>query len=218
MENAKKCMIIAASPINSSKVFEEFNPNDYFVVCADGGYETAMKFGIKPDFIVGDFDSAKVVPSKAMHKIRVLPEEKDFTDTMYAALAAYELGYKSFVMLGCSGGDREDHTIANYNVMMYLMRKGCSAVMVDDNSKRFILGKSRLKLNEQKGSLVSVFPFGSLDCMLTYKGLKYDLKNCILKAGDTLMGVSNEIIDDEAEITVHNGFALVILLNKNIKR
>lgn len=211
-------MIIAAAPIKNISVFEEFNPNEYFVVCADGGYETALKYGIKPDLIVGDFDSATVVPPIAIHNVKILPKDKDYTDTMYAALAAYDLGHKSFVILGCSGGNREDHTLANYNVMLNLARKGCSVVMADENSKRFVLGRCRLRFNDQKGALLSIFPFASQECMLSFKGMKYGLKNSSLKAGDKVMGVSNEIVEDEAEISIHDGYAIIILYNKDVKR
>ena len=55
-------MIIGAAPINSRQVFKEFNPRHYYVICADAGYESALKAGIQPDLVVGDFDSAKEPP------------------------------------------------------------------------------------------------------------------------------------------------------------
>ena len=52
------CMIIGAAPVDR-RVFKEFDPRHYYVICADAGYETAVKAGVTPDLIVGDFDSAK---------------------------------------------------------------------------------------------------------------------------------------------------------------
>lgn len=213
MADTKKCMIIAAAPIIDESVFEEFNPENYYVICADGGYKTAVKYGITPDYTVGDFDSLKTPPTPVNGNVRKLPKEKDLTDTMYAALIGLKMGYKHFVMLGCASGDRLDHTLANYNVMLYLVRKGCSVVMADEFSKTFLLNGSRLRVREQKNSLVSVFPFGSNMCQLTYHGLKYPLEAKELMMGDTLMGVSNEIVTDDAEIIVHSGFALIIIYN-----
>lgn len=213
MAETKKCMIIAAGPIESNKIFKEFSPKDYYVICADGGYETALKYGIVPDYIVGDFDSVKVMPSPIEFKVKVLPTDKDVTDTMYAVLLGLKLGYKDFVLIACSGGERIDHTMANYNVMLYLARKNAFAIMADEKSKTFILSGSRLRISEQKGSLVSVFPFGSNMCNVSYWGLKYPLEKSDLMTGDTLMGVSNEVISGEAEIIVHSGYAMVILYN-----
>ncbi|MEG1426912.1 MAG: hypothetical protein RSC76_04410 [Oscillospiraceae bacterium] len=62
MANSKKCMIIGASPITDGKIFEEFNPKEHYVICADGGYETAIQCGVVPDYVVGDFDSVKKCP------------------------------------------------------------------------------------------------------------------------------------------------------------
>ena len=57
-------MIIGAAPVDSARLFKEFDPRRYYVICADAGYETALKVGVKPDLIVGDFDSAKEPPAK----------------------------------------------------------------------------------------------------------------------------------------------------------
>ena len=54
----KKCMIIGAAPLASGAVFEEFDPKEHYVICADAGYDTAVQYGIRPDLVIGDFDSA----------------------------------------------------------------------------------------------------------------------------------------------------------------
>ena len=101
---AKKqnCMIIGASPIESDAIFQEFSPKDSFVICADAGYETAVKYGITPDLIVGDFDSVKTLPQKSA-KVLTLPVEKDVTDTMFAVMKGLTMGFRSFVLLGVWG-------------------------------------------------------------------------------------------------------------------
>ena len=66
-------------------------------------------------------------------------------------------------------------------------------------------------LTELKGATVSVFPFDGSSCNLTYEGLQYPLEKKDLTAGSSLMGVSNCIISDRAEIRVNIGCALVIV-------
>ena len=56
-------MIIGAVPMQSDAVFQEFDPADYYVICADGGYDNAVRFGIRPDLVIGDFDSVRNLPS-----------------------------------------------------------------------------------------------------------------------------------------------------------
>ena len=102
---AKKqnCMIIGASPIESDAIFQEFSPKDSFVICADAGYETAVKYGITPDLIVGDFDSVKTLPQKSA-KVLTLPVEKDVTDTMFAVIEGPDHGISQLCAAGCLGG------------------------------------------------------------------------------------------------------------------
>lgn len=207
-------MIIGASPLKSGAVFKEFQPSEYYVICADGGYETALKYKIKPDFIVGDFDSSQIKPDSKLKNVKILPAEKDVTDTMYAAYVGLKLGFREFIMVGCLGGTRYDHTVANYNVMLYVANKGGTAVMVDETSKTFMLRGRKLILKEMKGCIVSVFPFGTTSCNVSYRGLKYPLHEDTLTAGDSLMGVSNEVVEDLAEIRMHAGYALVIVIKE----
>ena len=225
MVTKNKCMIIAAAPIEDNKVFIEFNPNDYLIICADKGYETAQKFGISPDYIVGDFDSSSINPEGIFENVHVLPVEKAVTDTMYAAMLGLKLGFREFLIVGGTGGPRSDHTIANYNVMLYLSKKGASSIMVDNYTETFLLNGKRLILTELENRTVSIFPFGSSSCNITLKGFKYSLPDGEvsadnspsrgeLTAGGMIMGVSNEINSEKAEIMVHYGNALVIVNNE----
>ena len=66
-------------------------------------------------------------------------------------------------------------------------------------------------LTELKGATVSVFPFDGTSCNLTYDGLEYPLYQQNLTAGSSLMGVSNSIVSDRAEIKVNIGCALIVL-------
>lgn len=209
----KQCMIIGASPLANGKIFDEFNPSDYFVICADGGYATAQKYNIKVDCTVGDFDSLGEVPTDK--NVTVLPTEKDVTDTMYAVMLALKNGYEHFVLIGCLSGHREDHSIANYNVLLYLANKSVFAVMANEHTKVFVLKNCKLRVTKQKNSILSVFPFACSECNVSYSGLKYPMKNETLLAGGEIMGVSNEIISDEASVTIHNGNALVIIYTEN---
>ena len=170
----KKCMIIGAAPLASGAVFEEFDPKEHYVICADAGYDTAVQYGVRPDLVIGDFDSAAKRPPETIRTIK-LPVEKDVTDMMGAVMVGQKLGYKTFVLIGGLGGDRFDHSMANLDVLLYISKHGGSS------------------------------------CNLTYEGLQYPLEKKDLTAGSSLMGVSNCIISDRAEIRVNIGCALVIV-------
>lgn len=204
----QKCMIIGASPILDGRVFQEFDPKDYFVICADGGYETALKLGLVPDLVVGDFDSAQKRPPASLRTL-VLPVEKDVTDTMFAALKGLAKGLRDFVLLGCLGGPRFDHSLASIETLLYLRDHGAWGFLADECTKVFLLREEKLRITKLKGATVSVFPYGCPTCTVSYTGLQYPLTRGSLTVGGLLMGVSNSIVSDDAEIKVHSGTALV---------
>lgn len=212
MVKKQKCMIIGAVPFRSAKVFREFNPNDYFVICADGGYDTAVKFKITPDLVVGDFDSAKEILPDSVRKI-TLPVDKDVTDTMYAVTKALGAGFNDFVLIGCLGGSRFDHSYANLEVLKYITDCGAMGVIADEKTKIIVVKNSRLTITQSKGYTLSVFPFAGSNCNVTYYGVKYPLTAQTLSCGGTLMGVSNEITEDTAKVVVHSGTALIMLIS-----
>jgi thiamine pyrophosphokinase len=61
-----------------------------------------------------------------------------------------------------------------------------------------------------EGRTVSVFPFGTDHCVVTYHGLQYPMNHGILSSGMPL-GVSNVVLSPEASILVESGTALVFL-------
>lgn len=210
-------MIIGAVPLTSDKIFKEFNPAEHYVICADGGYDTAVQFGIKPDLVIGDFDSAVKRPPEGVRML-TLPVQKDETDTMSAAMVGFKLGFTSFVLIGCLEGARFDHSIANINVLLYIANRGGSGVLCTEDTKVFVLRGGRIVLTELKGATISVFPFDGTSCNVTYSGLEYPLYQKNLMAGGTLMGVSNRIVEDTAEIKVNIGCALIVLYTAENKK
>ena len=134
----KKCMIIGAAPLASGAVFEEFDPKEHYVICADAGYDTAVQYGVRPDLVIGDFDSAAKRPPETIRTIK-LPVEKDVTDMMGAVMVGQKLGYKTFVLIGGLGGDRFDHSMANLDVLLYISKHGGSAVLCTEDTKVFVV-------------------------------------------------------------------------------
>lgn len=205
-------MIIGAAPIADGKLFQEFDPAEYCIICADAGYETALRYGIKPDLIVGDFDSATQKPPPEYRNL-VLPVQKDVTDTMFAVIKGFSKGLRDFLLLGCLGGERFDHTMANLEVLQYIAEHGGHGVLADETTKVLLLKDHRLRLRDMKGITVSVFPYCGSSCTVSYDGLEYPLNKRTLNCGGTLMGVSNSVVSQEASIRVHGGTALIVLFD-----
>ena len=117
---SKRAIILSAVPV-STAVGRYVRPGDFIVAC-DAGYRNAERLDLRPDLIVGDFDSAP--RPKAEHETIVLPHVKDDTDTQYAARWLLEHGYDEITLLGALGGARLEHTLANLATGLYLAKNG----------------------------------------------------------------------------------------------
>ena len=99
-----------------------------FLIAVDRGLEFFYKHKIKPDYIVGDFDS--IAPEIiAWYKewteipIREFNPVKDASDTEIAVRYAVESGYGNITILGGTG-TRLDHVMANIQVLSIPARAG----------------------------------------------------------------------------------------------
>ena len=180
------------------------NKQDY-VIAADKGLDNLKKIGIKPDVIIGDFDSLGFVPSG--ENIKRLPVEKDDTDVGFAVNYAFELGYKEFVIYGAIGG-LLDHTVANLQLSAYISSKGGKSVFVGENVFVTSITNDTLKISNGKGRL-SVFALSDKAEGVFLSGLKYPLENAVIE-NTFPIGVSNEFTDKSAKIAVKNGTLLIV--------
>ena len=92
---SRRAVILSAVPV-STALCRYVQPGDFVVAC-DAGYRNAERLGLRPDLIVGDFDSAP--QPKTERETIVLPHVKDDTDTQYAAHWLLEHGYDEITLL-----------------------------------------------------------------------------------------------------------------------
>lgn len=213
MVNNKKCYIFAGSPeAECSGVI--FDKNRY-VICADGGYSLAKKMDIKPDVIIGDFDTYKdSLPSDC--EVIKYNEEKDDTDTMLAVKLALERGYRNIVICGGIGG-RLDHTFANIQTLRYILKHGGNGELAGDGSFAVMQGPGVKVYNNIKGYYFSIFSYSDECTGITATGFKYPLKNAELKSSFPL-GISNKVVGKSGVISLEKGILLVIFsrdMNQN---
>lgn len=202
-----RCVIIGASGDMQKNIKQKVKDDDY-VICADGGYDIAVSNGITPNLVVGDFDSIENTIKEGIPIIK-LPCEKDDTDMMFCAKKAIEWGYTEVLLLAATG-KRLDHTIANLSVLLFLVKNGTKAYISDDLTDIYIVVSGKFFVYGNKPTTVSVMPFGTESCTVTYNGLKYPLIKGEIKA-DFPLGISNELISKEAEIIVDSGPAMIIV-------
>lgn len=202
MENNRKiCSIVCGG---EGAVITDYAEG--FVIAADSGFDRCISAGIRPDLIIGDFDSVKAALPNGIEVIKALPE-KDDTDTALAAKIAEERGFDELRFF-CAFGGRISHSIANLQTLAALNRKGLRAVMFGGRCAVFMLSGRSAEIPRFSGYL-SVFSFSG-ECEISESGVKYPLLRHRLT--DTFpLGVSNEITESRAVITVHSGTAAVVL-------
>ena len=100
---SRRAVILSAVPV-STALCRYVQPGDFVVAC-DAGYRNAERLDLRPDLIVGDFDSAP--QPKTEHETIVLPHVKDDTDTQYAAHWLLEHGYDEITLHGALVPGRE---------------------------------------------------------------------------------------------------------------
>ncbi len=204
----KKCVLICASPYNDSRfIRQSVSETNVFIVCADGGYTTAVQSQLLPQLIIGDFDSSQC-PLNSDCEVITLPTHKDDTDTLYALKTCLDRGFTDFDIYGATGG-REDHTFANLCILKFLSDRNCTARLLDSNSEITYQSIGTKTYWRSKYSYFSIFPFGCSKAILTLKGFEYPLDYGTLCC-DYPLGISNSILNETAEVTVHEGSIIIM--------
>ncbi len=201
------CYLIGAG----SFTLRDLYPKDGdLVIAADDGYTALSAAGITPGLLVGDFDSLAEIPGDIPAK--AFPPEKDKTDMALALEEGIARGYSTFRFYGANGG-REDHTIANLQLLCGAAKQGCDCKMICPNCDVYAVTNGTLRIPERKqGKIVSVFCHGDRAEGVTLQGLKYPLNGATLTC-DSPLGVSNETTGEPPVITVTNGTLLVYVIH-----
>lgn len=185
-----------------------------YIICADGGLEIAESSGVKPNIIVGDFDSVDSSVLKRYedlnYKLLRYSPEKDYTDMELAVEHAVNKGHKMIYMIGATGS-RLDHTLANVAMMENYFNKGINIEIVDNNNVvQIISGYMNIRIPFKSDSYMSIIPITEFIEGVTLVGFKYPLNNVTVKRGSTLC-VSNQVVSKEGSVKIVKGTALLFI-------
>ncbi len=196
----KKIAIILKSPDFCESVTEDI------VIYADAALNHKNKVGEKEILaVVGDFDSLGYTPKGV--NITKLEVEKNFTDGERAVYLAVENGYKDITIYGAYGGKIE-HILGNIALLKIAQNLGAKAVIKHGDNITELLSESAV-LSVEKGSTLSIIPYGERCEFIKSSGLYYPLDNLVLTNADT-RGISNQTTENEVRIEIKKGEALVI--------
>lgn len=197
----KNCVIFGAGDYFG----DETVPENSFIIAADGGVDICAEKGIKPDLIIGDFDSLGHIPKH--ENTIILPKIKDDTDMIAAVKEGLKQKCKVFYLYGGTGG-RISHTLANIDTLEYLEKHGAIGYLNDKEEVLTVTSKG-LNLDKKYKGYISVFAKGG-DALISESGLKYELNKKLITSSFPL-GVSNEFTGENSSITVHSGTVLIAI-------
>lgn len=181
-------------------------PAGALVIAADAGLGHLERRGVRPDLIVGDFDSLGRAPEGG-HVIRH-PVEKDDTDMLLAVKTGLARGCGKFLLYGGLGG-RLDHTYANLQTLEFLAEHGGQGWLLGDGLAATAIRNGRLDFAPGRQGAISVFCPGGQASGVDLTGLYYPLRDAVLTGGFPL-GVSNRFTGTAASVSVRDGTLLVM--------
>ena len=196
------CYVIGAGAMPESIAPDETD----LVIAADGGLQTLKNKGITPGLIIGDFDSLGYTPEG--DNVTVLPRMKDDTDTAAALRIGVARGYTCFCIYGGCGG-REDHTLANIQLLHHLAREGLDGYLIGGGFIRTVVARKTLQIAPKKEGYLSVFSLTDKAEGVTLQGLQYPLQDAALTS-DIPLGVSNAFTGVPVTVSVKEGALLVM--------
>jgi len=189
---------------------------DLIIICADGGARHARELQLVPNLIMGDMDSIEPMLLDEMSKsikTEIFPTEKDFTDSELIAVKAVELGCTSLIFIA-AWGSRMDHSLANIMLMERLALDGCDCIMTDGVNFIYSVTKNITLDIKNAAAMVSLLPSTQIVKGVSTRGLKYSLNKKDMRRGENI-GVSNYLVEENAEISIEEGILLVVLSPKD---
>lgn len=210
-----KFLIVSGGSLNKEFVTKVVGQGEYdCILAADSGMNALYAAAVTPDIIIGDFDSAdeKILAFFQQNKaidFCTLNPEKDDTDTEFAIRESIRRGADSITIIGGTG-TRLDHVLGNISLLGIGLEEQVAMELLDEHNRiRMIQDALTLEKETQYGKYVSLIPYGGDVQEITLRGFKYLLSDYTM-GGFNSLGISNEIVDNRAEIRFRSGILLVI--------
>ncbi len=232
--NSGRCIIVGAGDFFGIPLTIR---NDDYIIAADGGYENLKGLNIRPDLLVGDFDSMHIdgvngttgpvknldiykdaEKAEYIHHLRkiehdgvetrVIDPVKNDPDMMACVRIGLEMGYREFHIIGGTG-KRIDHSIANLQILGFLAGHGARGYLYSESQVTTAIRNTTVHFPKEMNGYFSALALTNECFGVTEKGFKYIVNDVSLN-NITPTGLSNEFVGTESEITVKNGTLLLI--------
>ena len=177
------------------------------LMCADGGADTALRYGHCPELVVGDLDSLSDETRAAVPADRhVAVVDQNATDMEKVLEQALAIGVTAADLTGFTGR-RTDHTLWNLS----LLKRYAARIrlrLLDDYCEIRLLG-ARSRFEAEIGQKLSLCPLSGPVSGVETRGLKWELSGETL--GPERAGISNEVAASPVEIRRGTGDLLLVI-------
>lgn len=197
----KALLLINGQPPRELPDFEQYDK----VYCTDGAYAYLLANRVRPDFVIGDFDSISAEDISPFVDVIERPDQ-DFTDFHKCLEVIEEHGFTQVDVYGSTGMEH-DHFMGNLSTALQF-KKRLDITFFDDYSVFFFTEKN-VQLEGVKNRIISLLPFARAKNVWS-KGLKWPLHGLDLKMGKRV-GTRNLAIEDTVEISYKKGNLLVFI-------
>jgi len=212
VKSKERILLICNGEAPSRSLLRRLAREADLVVAADGGANTARRYAVRPDVIIGDLDSARPSTLRHFRKSTILRvRRQDNTDLEKALdyLAAH--AGASVAIAGATGG-RIDFTLANLSVFWNYTADLNIRFLGDSWQAMPVQGT--LKMRVRAGTTVSLVPFTPCSG-ITLRGLKYGLHNATMRSGE--IGLSNVAVGRTFSVRVRKGRMLLVILARTAR-
>ena len=213
----KSCVIISGGKLDyrfASEFLKKEQPN--LLIAADKGLAFCEAEEIRPDVIIGDFDTLgdTLLPKYEALGVKVhrYDSVKAATDTELAVKAAMEQKVDCIYILGATEGNRLDHLFGNVMTMMLPQKEGIDCFLIDAHNRLRVLMKPlEIKKEDQYGKYISLVPLTTDVHGLTLTGFSYPLWDYRMNVETcTSFGISNELAEETGKIDFRSGILLMM--------
>jgi thiamine pyrophosphokinase len=181
------------------------------VVAADGGARHARVLGVRPDVIVGDFDSVDDATLRRFPEAELqhYERDKDALDLELALDLAVERGARSVLIVGALG-DRLDQGLAAVRIAEARQAGGLEVELHSGDALALPVRAGQARSVElPEGTVFSVLA-SVRGTRASVRGARFGIEDGVLDPG-TGLGVSNEAAGGTVTLELHAGAALLVV-------
>jgi thiamine pyrophosphokinase len=190
-----------------------------FVIAADSGATRLDALGVRPDAVIGDFDSLAAdrlaILRAAGVEIVPHPDPQYRTDGQVALELAAARGASEVILLGGRGGPRIDHSLSN---ALFLVAEEFASMPITAISgwseaigvfgRESGWGRDTVRFGGAPGDYVSLIPLGKHVGGVSTRGLRWALERTDLSLG-VPAATSNELVGTTGGFSLTVGRAIV---------